>query len=551
MAQSPTWSAPLLTAMALLAGCTASTIDSPAVAVAVMDHEGAPLGSVAVAPSCDPAVADAVRRGFALLHNMTYTAAEAEFASVLEEDPECGIAHWGRAMSFVHPLWPDVPTAEQLKLGAEILAEAREADHLSALERSYVEALAAYYEEAGSRTEGERITGFWEGWSRTAAAFPEDREAQLFLALAEIARATSSANRVADQIAAGQRAEQVLQEIPDHTGALHYIIHAHDLAELAERALPAARTYGEVAPDNSHALHMTSHIFTRVGQWDESVRYNSRAADAGLQNPVNGALAFDYLHAVDYLVYAALQRGDDVFAHRIRSDVEALEGPIQNHPASAYALAAVPVRIALERGDWASARTLPVRQPEDFPWDGYPQFEAMVHFARGLGAAREGAVAEAQAALAALQTLREAAGGLPIQYDWATQVEIQEMALAAWLAYMGGEIETGIQGMADAAELEATTVKNPVTPGEVLPAGELLGDMLALENRHAEALEAYEAALSRTPNRLNSLIGAARAARAMGDEQRADTHYRAILSMAVPEARLEAIAEARRVAGGA
>ncbi|NNF26121.1 MAG: hypothetical protein HKN73_02715, partial [Gemmatimonadetes bacterium] len=181
----------------------------------------------------------------------------------------------------------------------------------------------------------------------------------------------------------------------------------------------------------------------------------------------------------------------------------------------------------------------------------YPQFEAMVHFARGLGAAREGAVAEAQAALAALQTLREAAGGLPIQYDWATQVEIQEMALAAWLAYMGGEIETGIQGMADAAELEATTVKNPVTPGEVLPAGELLGDMLALENRHAEALEAYEAALSRTPNRLNSLIGAARAARAMGDEQRADTHYRAILSMAVPEARLEAIAEARRVAGGA
>jgi tetratricopeptide (TPR) repeat protein len=498
--------------------------------MAVIDAAGASMGSVAFPVSCEDDAAGQMRLGLALLHNMTYAEAERTFARAAELDPGCGIARWGMAMTYLHPLWPDVPTEEQLERGWQLLQDARERGLGTPREESYVSALEAYYRDAPEHDEPSRLAAYAQGWAAVRTAYPSDPEAALFAALSLLAAPPAGAP-LDRQREAGAIAEGVLQDIPDHPGAHHYVIHAFDLPSLAERALPVAHSYGQVAPENSHALHMTSHIFTRRGLWEESIDYNRRAADVALDEPIGGRTSHHHLHAIDYLVYAHLQRGDDERAQEVLDHLMALDGPVVNHAASAYAFAAVPARIALERKSWSDAAAIEARRPSTIPWDAYPHLEAIPVFARALGAARTGALGSAGRAAARLAELAPRAAELPDAYDWGTQVRIQELGARAWIAYAQGRADEAVRLMTEAADLEATTQKNPVTPGEVLPASELLGDMLLEIDRPRDALEAYASALARSPNRFNSLFGAGRAAELAGAATEAASYYRRLLEV--------------------
>lgn len=511
----------------------------------VVDEAGTPLGSVALAASsCEPDAAERVKRGLALMHNMTYGEAREAFLAAVDQDDGCVLGYWGGAMTLIHPLWPDVPSEEAFRQGRALLTRAREA-RPGAQEEAYLGPVEAYFHEGEARTERERLASFADGWQDSRRRFPDDPEIELFDALARLATALGTPDMVERNARAGAAAEAVLERIPDHPGALHYTIHAYDLPALATRAEAAARVYGEVAPENSHALHMTSHIFTRLGLWEESIHYNERAGTAALANPIGHQVSFHYLHAVDYLVYAMLQRGDDRGAAAILADLDALEGPIADHAATAYAFAAVAARLVLERRKWAEASRLSSRPSTLVPWDAYPHLEAIPTFARGLGAARSGDLVRAEAALARLTELEAGAAALEQSYDWAEQVRIQSLALRSWIAYAKGDVAEALRAGREAQALESATVKNPVTPGEVLPAAELLGDLLVEVGRHDEARAAYRAALARSPNRLLSLSGLGQAAEAMGDEDEARWAYERIDAMAVADSSLPCVQRAR------
>lgn len=520
---------------------------------AVLSAEGKPLGTVRLPNSCEPAAQEHLGRGLALLHHMTYDQAETSFRTAADADPECALAYWGVAMTFVHPLWPDVVPPEGLAAGRELLARAAGAAHTSQREQAYVAALRAYYGTAGEEaSEWDRLTAFSAGWQAVREQFPEDPEAALFYALSLLGTAPESDKTYVNQKAAGAIAEAVLAEIPKHPGAHHYLIHAYDFPPLAELALETARSYDDVAPENSHALHMTSHIFTRRGLWQESIAFNIRAAEAARQRTPSGMVSMHRLHALDYLVYAYLQQADDAAAAEVLELMRGLEPPYHDHAGTAYSFAAVPARIALERHAWEEAAAVASGWPREVPWDRYPHLLAIPTFARALGAAHTGDHAKAEAAIGELARLQQAAAGLPGVYDWATQVEIQKLAAEAWLAYKRGDRNRALELMRLAADKEATTEKNPITPGEVLPARELYGDMLLASGDHAGARREYEAALERSPNRFNSLFGAGRAAELAGDDKTAAAYYRRLREVAAaPTGQRPELAPAQQYRGPA
>lgn len=496
----------------------------------VLSAEGDALGRVDFPSSCDAAVQAQLELGLALLHHMNYVKAEPVFLAAAEADPECALAYWGVAMTAVHPLWPDTVSPEKRRRGEELVAKAAEAAHTSPREAAYVEALAGYY-EGPDRSERERLASYLEGWTSAHAANPDDTEAAAFHALALLGNASAADKSYQKQIEAGEILEGLLERIPGHPGAHHYTIHAYDFPPLAERALDIARRYDDLAPENTHALHMTSHIFTRLGLWPESIEFNIRAADAARDRTPQGQVSLHHLHALDYLAYAYLQQADDAAADEVLAATQALAPPYQNHSATAYAFAAVPARLALERHDWEAAARIEARWPTDVAWDQYPYLDAISYFARALGAARTGQPDEARKSIAELARLEEAASKLDIAYDWGIQVAIQRVAAEAWLIYETGDKGTALEKAREAAAMEGTTEKNPVTPGEVLPARELYGDMLLAAGRHAEAIAAYEAALDRSPNRFNSLYGAGQAAELAGDGEAASRFYGQLLEI--------------------
>jgi tetratricopeptide (TPR) repeat protein len=498
----------------------------------VFDEAGTSLGSVALPVDCTVAAATEVRRGLALLHNMTHTEAETAFRRATELDDSCALGYWGQAVSWVHPVWPDVPSEEQFAGAAALLRQARTAGPASAREEAWIAAVEAYYAAGTRASESERLSAYEAAWRSVTERWPGDLEARLFHALTLVATAPGADTSFSQRIRAGELAEAVLAEIPDHPGAHHYIIHAYDVPPLAERALAAARSYGRVSPENPHALHMTSHIFTRLGLWDESIAFNERSADAALSHPVAGATSHHHLHALDYLAYAYLQQGRDAEAADVMGHLESLEGPVVDNVVTAYAFAAVPVRIALERREWATAAALPVGVPESLSWRNYPHLEALVQFGRALGSTHAGDLAAAEAAADRLDVLQTQAAALPGVYDWGAQVEIQALAARAWITRARGDDALALSLMTQAADLEAVSQKHPVTPGEVLPAHELLGDMLLEMGRYAEARDAYEASLRRSPSRLNGLFGSARAAELAGESAAARRDYRLLLDLA-------------------
>jgi tetratricopeptide (TPR) repeat protein len=523
----------MLAAVLFLGGCAERTEDAATEADAyqdavAVDVNGDALGNVRFPTSCTADAQPVLERGLALLHHMNYIKARNAFMQATEIDAECAIAYWGAAMTHVHPLWPDTISPDAQVAGQELLNKATDAKHTSARELAYINALQGYYRE-NNKSEIERLRAFEEGWAIANESNPDDVEASLFYALASLSTAAMTDKSFAKQKMAGAIAEKVKEEIPQHPGAHHYIIHAYDNPVLAENALDTARSYDDVAPENTHALHMTSHIFTRRGLWPESITFNRRAANAAMQRTPGGEVSLHYLHALDYLAYAYLQQGNDREADEVFEELNALETPYQNHAATAYAFAAIPVRLGLDRHDWELAAQASPAWPESIDWERYPYLVAIPEFARALGSAKQGDFATAREAISELTVLQEQAEALNIAYDWGIQVAIQKVAAAAWLAFEEGDQDKALKLMQQAAEMEASTDKNPVTPGEVLPASELYGDMLLATGDYEGALRQYEVALTRSPNRFYSLYGAARAAELNNDSEMAAQYYQQLL----------------------
>ncbi len=485
-----------------------------------MDAE--PLGKVHFPVSCGAAQQAAFDRGVALLHSFGYERAEAAFNAVAAAEPTCGMAYWGAAMSNFHPVWGPSSPAEfdRGKAAAQKAAEVGSADPR---EKAWIAAIGAFYIEAAPRTHPERVQAFARAMDALAAAYPADSEAQVFDALSMLGVAYNSPpdKTYARQKAAAAKLQALLAAQPEHPGIAHYMIHSFDYPDLAPLALDAARAYAKIAPASPHALHMPSHIFTRLGLWQDSIASNLASAETAyklVEKAHAGARPFDGLHAMDYLEYAYLQLARDDDARGIVGRVTAAKTFDTPSFAAGYALAAVPARYALERRDWKAAAALTPNAA--YPWDKVPYAEAIVHFARAVGAARAGDLVTARAALDRLAAIETALTGQP-GFPWATQVKIQRLAAAGWLARAEKKDDEALAGLRAAADLEDTTDKHPVTPGSVLPAREQLADLLRELGRPGEAMAEYDRSLATAPARYNSLLGAAQAARAAGDGKRA------------------------------
>ena len=503
---------------------------------ATVDPLTTPVGTVNFPASCEPRAAALVERGVALLHHMMYGNARFVFQLASQADPGCALAYWGHAMTLIHPLWPDRPSPQRMAEGRELARRAAELGRSDAREAAYAQTVRAYFEGNGS--EAERLARFEAAWRQLAEAQPTDLEAQAFFALAHMATAAPGDKSYTKQRRAGEIAAGVLTKGADHPGAHHYTIHAYDYPGLAERALPVADSYGRLAPRVPHATHMMTHIYTRVGRWEESIEWNRKSADAAWELCLSSReINNHYPHALDYLAYAHLQRAEDDAVAEIVRAAAALEPPFTdiNRDAAAYAFAALPARHALERRDWDAAAALAPRTPAAFPWTGdHDAYVALTHFARALGFARLGRV---EAAAAEARTLAEMGDRIAkTRPYWGEQIGIQKRVVDAWISQARGEGDGARLQLQRAVELEVATEKSPVTPGEVLPAIELLGDLLLEQGRNEEALAAYRASLARTPGRFASLFGAGRAAEASGNHAAARAYYEALLAQVSPDA---------------
>jgi tetratricopeptide (TPR) repeat protein len=483
------------------------------------------LGTVTFPTSCTPAVQQDFVRAVALLHSFWYAPAEVAFGRIAAADPGCAMAHWGMAMSLYHPIWA-APSPDELARGRAAVEKARALGPKTEREAAYVAAIEAFFRDSDTKDHPTRRAAYQQAMEALHARFPKDDEAAIFYALSLLDPTPARDKTYANQYKAGEILNRVLPRQPLHPGVAHYLIHAFDYPKVAELALPAARSYAKIAESSPHALHMPSHIFVRLGLWDESIRANTDSAQTALahvRKTMPDGNAFDELHALDYLAYAYLQQGRDAEAQAVLGRVRAMKRLDQEQFAAAYALAAVPARLALERRRWTDAAALEV-DPAWFPWSGFPYAEAITHFARAVGAARAGDVARAKEAAARLDAIHRQLVDSKTPY-WPDQVEIQRRAAAAWIARAEKRDGEALTLMRSAADLEDSTDKAPVTPGAVLPARELLADLLAELGRPAEAAAAYEASLETAPSRLYALLGASTSAQAAGDRARAQAHY--------------------------
>jgi len=498
---------------------------------AAQEHSHPPpqkLGTVHFANSCAPVVQPDFNRAVALLHSFQFEAAINGFNSVLKEDPSCGIAYWGIALShWGNPMAAGLRTTAQLRAGAEAVERGRGLKPKSDRERAYLDAVSFLYTDTDKHDQLWRMQAYWGAMMFVSRRWPDDTEAAIFDALAETAAADPADKTYKNQREAGAVLERLFAQQPEHPGLAHYIIHTYDVPPLASRAVDAARRYASIAPDAPHALHMPSHTFTRVGAWQESIDTNIRAAGAA-ERQGQGA---EQLHASDYRMYAYLQTGQDRAAAALLHTVQNETGPrFQRNPvakgsapisAGYFAIAAVPARYALERGDWAGAAKL---TPNTTP---YPYADAITWFARGIGAARSGDAGGAEAAVKSLDRLHEQLLAAKESY-WAGQVAIQRQSVIAWAAFAAGRNEYALHEMRVAAGMEDMTEKSAVTPGPIAPARELLGEMLLALKQPAAALPEFEATLQKEPHRFRTLHGAIAAAEA-SDNRAAAQKYSAEL----------------------
>jgi len=510
-------------------------------------HAGHVLGNVHFQVSCTAQAQVEFNRAVALLHHMTYPQAREAFRQVAATDPTCAMAQWGIAMTLFQPLWPTRPRPAELQQGWEAVQKALALKPQTQREQLFVAATEAFFLEPSSSDYWLRIRRWEQASANMYAVLPDDPEVGASYALALLATAPSDriSREHADQ--AAEILLRIYQRNPDHPGAMHYLVHANDVPGRERESLEITRKYDQVAPNNPHSLHMPTHIYTRLGEWNAVSQGNLRAAQAALEFPAgdNGQFVWDeFPHAIEYLVYAYLQQGADVQAD---TQLQRLRNTARLEPTfkTAFHLASTQSRYALERRDWRAAEAIVPRQPATLDWDRFPWAEAIAQFAHGVGAVHLGKLGEAKAADQRLGEL-EVATRKSGEELFARNIRVLNLELGAWVAQAQGQAASGLALMREAAELEGTTPKHAVTPGPTLPADEQLGDLLMQQKQPAAALEAYQRSLALYPNRFNGLLGAARAARALNDASAARGFYQQLLEVAGNGTRSAELAEARR-----
>ena len=479
------------------------------------------LGRVSFPTSCDRKVQAQFDRAVAMLHSFWFQQGEQAFREVLQRDPSCAIANWGIAAILIGNTFAGGATSQDAQKAKEAIQRARLTGAKTERERFYIEAIAEYYDRFGDRPHSARMKSLAAAFEVVAKRFPKDDEAQIFYAIYLTATQSPNDKTFADTLKAAQILEPQFKKHPDHPGVAHYLIHAYDYPPIADKGLSAAKRYAEIAPSAPHALHMPSHIFTRVGAWPESVATNRRsAAVALLEKEPGGAL-----HAMDYMVYADLQLARDKDATSVLEQARSVTGINPNNLAAAYALAAIPARISIERRMWKDAVQLEPRASK------FPHTDAITYFARALGAARVGNIAAAEKGVQELARIVDVLKSAKDNY-WATEVEVQRLSAAAWIAYAKGSPDEALALMRSAADMEDKSEKHAVTPGRLVPARELLGDMLLEMNQPSEALESFETSEKHDPNRFRGLYGAGKAAALAGDQTKAKSYFEKLLALA-------------------
>lgn len=479
------------------------------------------LGQVVFPVSCKKTVQKTFERGVALLHSFWYQEAEQAFTSVIQTDPDCAMGYWGIAMSFYHPLW-EAPDARALRRGWAFAMKAKKLKK-SDREKDYIAAIEAFYHDSHQVDHATRELAFEKAMAQLHEKHPDDREGAIFYALSLLGTASPADQTHANQKKAADILNPILAGAPEHPGVIHYLIHATDSPELASDGLNAARAYAKIAPSVPHALHMPSHIFIRLGLWQEAIDSN-RASEAAAKAKMKGSPT-ERLHALDYLAYAYLQRGEDAKAEAIVKEIRSMRRSKEESLIAAYALAAAPARYALERRRWTEAFALPAHPGR------HPYAEAITYFTRAVGAARGQRVIEAMGELEVLKSVRDGLAASKDRY-WAEQVEVLLQAAGGWVEYLDGKHDRALLHMRTAADLEDSLEKHPMTPGPILPAREMLGNLLLEVGEPKEALVEFEKSLKSAPNRFNGLYGAARAAEQAEDFETARHYYEKLVAVA-------------------
>ena len=495
------------------------------------------LGVVHFAVSCKPEAQKQFNRAVAWLHSFEYEEAEKAFTEVTVTDPQCGMGYWGVAMSNYHPLWAP-PTPAQLKTGWTAVEKAKTAGVRTEREKGYIAAIDAFYKDSDKLDHQKRSFAYSDAMKQLSASNPSDREAAVFYSLSLIATGMMVHDKsYVREKEAAEILNRVLAREPQHPGVAHYLIHSYDYPALAELALPAARSYAKIAPASAHAQHMPSHIFTRMGLWQEAIKSNldahSAAKNFAVRNHMSGAWD-EQFHAMDYLVYAYLQCAQDKHAADTLAELNRIQKAEPPTFKVAYAYTAIPARYALERHQWSEAAKLTANsgQLSDYLLQHFPWARAHLHYARAIGAARSGDTATARNELDELMKIKTALTEVKGDYDWAKQVDIERQVASAWLAFAEGQHEESLRQLRAAADLDDATDKHPVTPGALLPPREQLGELLLELKQPAAALQEFEVSFRSTPNRFNGVYGAARAARLAGNEKAARTYYLKLLELA-------------------
>lgn len=491
-------------------------------------------GTVEFETSCGGKEKKSFNLAVELLHSFEYDEAEKIFSEIIEEEPGCAMAYWGVAMCNYHALWT-APSEPELKKGAKAIEIAQSIGNKTKRESDYIDAISAIYKDWDKVDLHDRSINFEKGMEKLYAEYPEDKEAAIFYALALDAAADPTDKSFANQKKAGSILNALYPNEPNHPGIAHYIIHTYDYPELAALALPAARKYASIAPSSAHALHMPSHIFTRLGLWDESIQSNLASIDAARCYAESADLKGHWdeeLHGMDYLVYAYLQKGETELARQQCDHLHTINEVYPVNFKDAYAFAAIPARYVLENRMWKEAAVLQIH-PLKFHWEKFPWQKAINCFTRLLGSVHTGNMDSARSEYKQLKIIYDTLAAQKDPYK-ARQVQIQIKISEAWIAFREGRNADAEKIMNLAADMEDSTEKHPVTPGEILPARELLGDMWLQMKKPDKALIAYEADLKRHPNRFNGLYGAGFAAERSGNPEKAGSYYRQIMTIISP-----------------
>lgn len=491
------------------------------------------FGTVDFETSCSGKVKKDFNLSMALLHSFEYDESEKMFSKIIDEEPGCAMAYWGVAMSNYHQVWPSPPTQAELEKGNKAIAVAQSLTQKTERETDYINAIALFYKNWNSIDHRTRAVKFEQAMEKIYQKYSTDREAAIFYALALDGSANPADKSFTNQRKAGAILTGLYRAEPDHPGIVHYIIHSYDYPELAALALPAARKYAAIAPSSAHAQHMPSHIFTRLGLWDECIQSNLVSTAAAKCYAENAGIKGHWdeeLHGMDYLVYAYLQKAENGLAKQQLDYLTSIHEVYPINFKDAYAFAAIPARYFLENKMWQEAANIEMA-PNKFPWQKFPWQQSIIHFARLLGSVHIGKIDEARTELSNLNRMHDTLAAQKDIYK-ANQVMIQIKTGEAWILFKEKKAGAALQLMQMAADMEDKTEKSPVTPGEVLPAIELLADMLNELNRPGEALAAYEKDLKKHPNRFNALYGAGLASEKMNDMDKAMHYYQQLTLIA-------------------